>query len=110
MSSLGDDELSPQDLAAQTRNAFALILAKLGRRDHTEKELERAIARKGYAEEAARAALKKARREGLVNDERAEITDGVAQDEQVVLAPESSLTDGTRVEPERIEPPSGSPE
>ena len=70
MSSDSDDELSPQDLAAQKRNAFALILAKLGRRDHTEKELERALARKGYSEEATGDALKKARREGLVNDER----------------------------------------
>jgi regulatory protein len=65
-----DDDLSSQDLTAQTRNAFALILAKLGRRDHTEKELERALGRKGYSEEAAQAALRKAKREGLVNDER----------------------------------------
>jgi regulatory protein len=70
LSSPGDDELSPEDLAAQARNAFALILAKLSRRDHTEKELERALARKGYSEEAALAALRKAKREGLVNDER----------------------------------------
>jgi SOS response regulatory protein OraA/RecX len=65
-----DDEPSAQELAAQTRNAFALILAKLGRRDHPEKELLAALARKGYAEEAATAALRKAKREGLVNDER----------------------------------------
>ena len=65
-----DDEPSPPDLAAQTRNAFALILAKLGRRDHTEKELLAALGRKGYSEEAATAALRKAKREGLVNDER----------------------------------------
>jgi len=65
-----DDEPSPQDLAAQTRNAFALILARLGRRDHTEKELLAALGRKGYSEEAAIAALRKAKREGLVNDER----------------------------------------
>ena len=65
-----DDDPSSQDLAAQTRNAFALILAKLGRRDHTEKELAGALGRKGYSEEAAVAALRKAKREGLVNDER----------------------------------------
>ena len=65
-----DDEPSADDLAANTRNAFALILAKLGRRDHTEKELLAALGRKGYSEEAARAALRKAKREGLVNDER----------------------------------------
>ena len=70
MSSPRNDEPSTQDLAAQTRNAFALILAKLGRRDHTEKELLQALGRKGYAEEAAVAALGKAKREGLVNDER----------------------------------------
>lgn len=65
-----DEPSSPQDLAAQARNAFALILAKLGRRDHTEKELLSALGRKGYAEEAAMAALGRAKREGLVNDER----------------------------------------
>ncbi len=65
-----DDAPSPLDLAAQTRNAFALVLARLGRRDHTEKELLAALGRKGYAEEAATAALRKAKREGLVNDER----------------------------------------
>jgi len=70
LSSLRDAYLSSQHLAAQTRNAFALILAKLGRRDHTEKELERALGRKGYSEEAAHAALRKAKREGLVDDER----------------------------------------
>jgi SOS response regulatory protein OraA/RecX len=70
LSSRDTDEPSTQDLAAQTRNAFALILAKLGRRDHTEKELLAALARKGYSEEAAVSALHKARREGLVNDER----------------------------------------
>jgi len=65
-----DDEPSSRDPAAQIRNAFALILAKLGRRDHTEKELLSALGRKGYDEEAAAAALRKAKREGLVNDER----------------------------------------
>lgn len=34
---------------------------------------------------------------GLMNDERVEIVGGVAADEQVVLAPESTLVDGTRV-------------
>lgn len=47
-----------------------MILAKLGRRDHTEAELLRALARKGFPEEASIAALEQARREGLVNDER----------------------------------------
>jgi SOS response regulatory protein OraA/RecX len=73
-----DDDPSPPDLAAHSpegrrapsRNAFALILARLGRRDHTEKELLAALGRKGYSEEAATAALRKAKREGLVNDER----------------------------------------
>ncbi len=65
-----DDEPSAQDLTSQTRNAFALILARLGRRDHTEKELLAALGRKGFSEEAATAALRKAKREGLVNDER----------------------------------------
>lgn len=65
-----DDEPPRQDPAALTRNAFALILAKLGRRDHTEKELLAALGRKGYSEEAATAALRRAKREGFVNDER----------------------------------------
>lgn len=65
-----DPEPDPHDLAAQSRNAFALILAKLGRRDHSQKELERALGRKGYSEEAVDAALRRARREGLVNDAR----------------------------------------
>ena len=73
-----DGEPSPPDLAApcpegglaRSRNAFALILAKLGRRDHTEKELATALGRKGHSEEATMAALRKAKREGLVNDER----------------------------------------
>ena len=32
-----------------------------------------------------------------MNDELAEITDGLSDDEPVVLAPESTLTDGARV-------------
>ena len=60
----------PEGRLAHSRNAFALILARLGRRDHTEKELATALGRKGYSEEAAMAALRRARREGLVNDER----------------------------------------
>lgn len=64
------DEISDQDLKTQARHAFTLILAKLGRRDHTEKELLTALGRKGYAEEAAREAVARARREGLVNDAR----------------------------------------
>ena len=66
MSNGSDETGSP----AQARNAFAFVLAKLGRRDHTEKELRTALARKEYPEEAVEAALTKARREGLVNDER----------------------------------------
>ncbi len=34
---------------------------------------------------------------GLMNDEQDEITKGIAEGEPVILAPESSLTDGTRV-------------
>jgi multidrug efflux pump subunit AcrA (membrane-fusion protein) len=36
---------------------------------------------------------------GLMNDETAEITSGLKADEQVVLAPETSLRDGVRVKP-----------
>jgi regulatory protein len=54
----------------EERNAFAFILAKLGRRDHTEKELRQGLARKGFEEDASEKALERARREGLVNDER----------------------------------------
>lgn len=36
---------------------------------------------------------------GLINDERAEISEGIEANELVVLAPETSLTDGTRVTP-----------
>ena len=35
---------------------------------------------------------------GLTNDEQAEITKGLTEGEPVILAPESSLIDGTRVE------------
>jgi HlyD family secretion protein len=35
---------------------------------------------------------------GLMNDERAEVTEGLAQDEVVVLAPETNLTEGQRVQ------------
>ncbi len=66
---MSSDDSDP-DLVAQSRNAFAFLLAKLGRRDHTEKELRTALARKAYADEAIDAAISKARREGLVNDER----------------------------------------
>jgi len=65
-----DDPPQDQGRAAQSRNAFALILAKLARRDHTEKELERSLARKGYEEGAVESALARAKREGLVNDTR----------------------------------------
>lgn len=37
---------------------------------------------------------------GLMNDESVEILDGLAEGEQVVLAPESSLVDGEKVRPE----------
>ena len=36
---------------------------------------------------------------GLMNDERVQILEGVAEGEQVVLAPESTLVDGTRATP-----------
>ena len=39
---------------------------------------------------------------GLLNDDLAEIRDGLAENDQVVLAPETNLADGTRVSP--IEP------
>jgi hypothetical protein len=38
---------------------------------------------------------------GLMNDEQVEIIQGLAEDEPVVLAPDSSLTDGARVEAAR---------
>ncbi|MBK5255430.1 MAG: regulatory protein RecX [Vicinamibacteria bacterium] len=63
----GPGEKDPETLG---RNAFALILAKLGRRDHTELELRRSLAAKGVPEPAAESALERARREGLVNDLR----------------------------------------
>jgi SOS response regulatory protein OraA/RecX len=64
-----DDRLAV-DPVTEGRNAFNLILVKLGRRDHTEKELARALGRKGFSEEASLSALGRAKREGLVNDER----------------------------------------
>jgi HlyD family secretion protein len=36
---------------------------------------------------------------GLMNDESAEITDGIKPEDQVILAPETSLRDGLRVKP-----------
>lgn len=53
---------------AESRGGFALILKKLARRDHTEKELAAALALKGYGQEAIDAALNRARRQGLVDD------------------------------------------
>ena len=64
MSSTGDSS------ASQSRHAFSLIQAKLGRRDHTEKELVTALQRKEIPREAIDAALAKARHEGLVDDQR----------------------------------------
>lgn len=58
------------DAKSSSRNAFALILAKLGRRDHTEKELVKALARQGFPEETIEQALTRAKVEGLVNDTR----------------------------------------
>lgn len=58
------------DPSPEARNAFAFVLAKLGRRDHTEKELRTALARKEFPAQAVDVALARARREGLVNDER----------------------------------------
>jgi regulatory protein len=60
-------ERDPQSLR---RNAFALVLARLARRDHTEHELMRALARKGFPGEAIEHALARARRQGLIDDER----------------------------------------
>ena len=63
--------LSPDDSHdAPALRAFALILEKLGRRDHTEKELVTALLRKEVPRAAVHAAIVKARREGLVNDLR----------------------------------------
>ncbi|MBN1591608.1 MAG: HlyD family efflux transporter periplasmic adaptor subunit [Pirellulales bacterium] len=41
---------------------------------------------------------------GLLNDESAEVIDGLAEGDRVIVAPESSLSDGTRV---KAEPPTG---
>lgn len=40
---------------------------------------------------------------GLMNDELAEVTKGVEEDEEVILAPESAIVDGTRVDSTRRE-------
>ncbi|WP_145263057.1 HlyD family efflux transporter periplasmic adaptor subunit [Planctomycetes bacterium Pan216] len=40
---------------------------------------------------------------GLSNDEEAEILDGIAPEEQVILAPESDLSDGIAVDPHELE-------
>jgi SOS response regulatory protein OraA/RecX len=62
---------SPErDSESSRRNAFALILARLGRRDHTEHELVSALAGKGIPEDAIEHAVARARREGLIDDER----------------------------------------
>lgn len=50
-----------------------------------------------YAIRDGRAKLKEVE-VGLINDDTAEITSELAEGEQVVLAPESNLTDGARVE------------
>jgi len=42
---------------------------------------------------------------GLMNDEQVEVLQGIEEGTQVVLAPESSLTDGTRLRPLLREPP-----
>jgi SOS response regulatory protein OraA/RecX len=63
--------VSPEpDSERSRRNAFALILARLGRRDHTEHELVSALAGKGIPEHAIEHAVARARREGLIDDER----------------------------------------
>jgi HlyD family secretion protein len=36
---------------------------------------------------------------GLINDEQVEVRTGVSQGEQLVLAPETNLVDGTKVKP-----------
>ena len=64
------DKPPSSDPRNQSRNAFALILTRLGRRDHTEQELARALARKEFPEEVIESALHRAKREGLVNDVR----------------------------------------
>ena len=40
---------------------------------------------------------------GLMNDDAVQILDGVQPDEEVILAPETSLADGTKVRPNRKE-------
>ncbi len=65
-----EDEPPSAGARDHRRNAFALILTKLGRRDHTEKELARALAAKEFPEAAIESALNRAKREGLVDDVR----------------------------------------
>lgn len=65
-----ENEPPASDPRNRSRNAFALILTKLGRRDHTEQELARALARKEFPGEVIESALDRAKREGLVNDVR----------------------------------------
>ena len=79
MSRSREPEREPEepDPRREARNAFALVLAKLGRRDHTEKELAKALALKGFSAAAAESALAQAKREGLVNDQR--LADRVAR-------------------------------
>ena len=50
-----------------------------------------------YAIRGGRAYIQKVE-VGLINDERAEITKGLSEGDQVVLAPESNLSNGARVE------------
>ena len=66
MSSNGDRGSSGRDF----RNAYAIVLAKLGRRDHTEKELRTALRRKLLPEGAIDRAIEKAREQALVDDVR----------------------------------------
>lgn len=63
----GQDELKA---AQEGRRAYALILAKIARRDHTEKEIATALTRKEFSREAIDLALARARQERLVDDTR----------------------------------------
>ena len=51
-----------------------------------------------YAVEGGRARIRKIE-VGLINDQSAEVTSGLSEGDQVVLAPESQLADGARVTP-----------
>ncbi|QGJ69151.1 Efflux RND transporter periplasmic adaptor subunit [Planctomycetales bacterium 10988] len=53
-----------------------------------------------------RTAAKQALNIGLMNDERVEVKEGLEEGSLVVLAPETTLVDGTRVRPLIQEPPS----